>query len=162
MKTSTTPLPFKFFQNIAADFLRCGVIGWCVEIIFTALGALRRREMQLMGQTSLWMFPIYGCAALFKPLFLLIRKCSFPVRGLIYALCIFTGEYASGHLLDRYALCPWNYNRYKWHVKGLIRLDFLPFWCLAGLLFERVLTAQNADKAQRDPQCSARHSARER
>ncbi|MCM1182110.1 MAG: putative ABC transporter permease [Roseburia sp.] len=155
MKTPINPLPFQFLKNSAADFLRCGVIGWCIEIIFTALGALRRREMQLMGQTSLWMFPIYGCAALFKPLFLLIRKCPTAVRGLIYALCIFTGEYTGGRLLDRHALCPWNYNRSKWHVKGLIRLDFLPFWCLAGLLFERVLTARNADTAPHDPQYSA-------
>ena len=70
MKTSI--IPNRFISN----FFRCGITGWCLEILFTALGALRRREMQLVGHTSLWMFPIYGCAALFQPLFWLIRKCS--------------------------------------------------------------------------------------
>lgn len=149
MKTSMIPLPFNFMKKFLSDFLRCGVTGWCIEILFTALGALRRREMQLMGQTSLWMFPIYGCAALLKPLFLLIKKCSVIIRGLIYAFCIFSGEYISGLLLDKCSLCPWNYNRHKWHVNGLIRLDFFPFWFAAGLLFEHVLTAETADRARR-------------
>lgn len=144
MKTSINPLPFQILHNrFILNFFRCGVIGWCFEILFTALGALRRREMQLVGQTSLWMFPIYGCAALFQPLFFLIRKCSFVVRGLIYALCIFTGEYLSGKFLCGHSLCPWNYSRHKWHIQGLIRLDFLPFWFAAGLLFERFLTPRS-------------------
>lgn len=134
MKTSI--IPYHFISN----FFRCGITGWCLEILFTALGALRRREMQLVGHTSLWMFPIYGCAALFQPLFLVLRKCPVVVRGISYALCIFTGEYLSGKFLCRRSLCPWNYSRHKWHIKGLIRLDFLPFWFAAGLLFERILT----------------------
>ncbi|MCI8286616.1 MAG: hypothetical protein HFH89_02930, partial [Lachnospiraceae bacterium] len=47
------------------NFLKCGLAGWCMEISFTALDSLRRRDMTLKGCTSLWMFPIYGCAALF-------------------------------------------------------------------------------------------------
>lgn len=151
---SKNPLPFQFLHNtLLSDFLRCGIAGWCIEILFTALGALRRREMQLIGQTSLWMFPIYGCAAAFKPLFLLMNKCSFIVRGLIYAICIFTGEYISGKLLYGHSLCPWNYSRHKWHVRGLIRLDFLPFWFLAGLLFERMLAPGNCDTCHQDKNC---------
>ena len=137
MKTSIIP------NRFISSFFRCGITGWCLEILFTALGALRRREMQLVGHTSLWMFPIYGCAALFQPLFWLIRKCSVIVRGIIYALCIFAGEYLSGKYLCGRSLCPWNYSRHKWHIKGLIRLDFLPFWFAAGLLFERILTPRS-------------------
>lgn len=149
MRNSITPLPFKFFHNqFLRDFLKCGITGWCLEIIFTAIGALRRREMQLVGQTSLYMFPIYGCAAVFKPLFIVIRRFAPVTRGLIYALFIFLGEFVSGTILENRSLCPWNYSRHRWHIKGLIRLDFLPFWFIAGLLFERILTR---DTARRDP-----------
>lgn len=110
-----------------------------MEILFTATGALRRREMPLIGHTSLWMFPIYGSAALFRPVFLLFRNFNVLVRGIIYATSIFTAEFVSGRFLTKHNLCPWNYNRYKWHVDGLIRLDFLPFWFIAGLVYEKLL-----------------------
>lgn len=142
MKKIVNPLPFLFacFSTTVKNFIKCGVIGWCLEIIFTALGALRRRQMQLVGQTSLYMFPIYGSAALFKPVFSLMKGLSFPLRGLFYAASIFAAEFASGTLLEKRSVCPWNYERHRWHVNGLIRLDFLPFWFIAGLLFEHVLT----------------------
>ena len=143
------PLPF---FSLFKDFIKCGVIGWCMEIVFTAIGSLRRREMQLVGQTSLYMFPIYGCAAFFKPAFFLVKNLSFPLRGLFYAASIFTAEFLSGALLSKYSVCPWNYGRHRWHVNGLIRLDFLPLWSVAGLLFEHVLIkpmAENTDKTLR-------------
>lgn len=113
-----------------------------MEILFTAFGALRRREPPLMGQTSLWMFPIYGSAAFFKPLFMFLKRFCVPVRGTVYALSIFGAEYICGHLLEKRSLCPWNYNRHHWHINGLIRVDFFPFWFLAGLFFEKILTAK--------------------
>lgn len=154
MKKTVHPLPFLFtyFSTTFKNFIKCGVIGWCMEIVFTALGALRRRQMQLVGQTSLYMFPIYGCAAFFKPLFSLVNGLSLPLRGLFYAASIFTAEFLSGQLLSKHSICPWNYERHRWHVNGLIRLDFLPFWFMAGLLYEHVLTppAKNADKMPHD------------
>lgn len=126
--------------------MKCGVIGWCMEIVFTAIGSLRRREMQLVGQTSLYMFPIYGCAAFFKPVFLLVKRLSLPLRGLFYAFSIFAAEFLSGTLLSKRSICPWNYGRHRWHINGLIRLDFLPFWSLAGLLYEYVLTKPQGRK----------------
>lgn len=141
MKKPMIPLPFyNCIHNLIKDFVKCGTIGWCMEITFTALGALRRRELPLVGQTSLWMFPIYGCAAFFKPVFSLLRHCHMIVRGTVYALSIFGAEYASGRLLATHELCPWNYNRHHWHISGLIRIDYFPFWFFAGLLFEQILT----------------------
>lgn len=140
MKKLIIPLPFLFTIK---NFMKCGVIGWCMEILFTSLGALRRRELPLMGQTSLFMFPIYGFAAFFRPLFLLLKHCNVLVRGTIYALTIFAAEYASGHFLTKHNLCPWDYKRCRWHINGLIRADYFPYWFLAGLLYERVLTAES-------------------
>ena len=131
--------PLSFFKNLILNFVRCGIVGWCMEIIFTATGALRRREMRLTGQTSLWMFPIYGSVAFFKPFFLIVGKANIFIKGIIYALCIFTGEFISGTLLKKHNICPWDYSHSKWHIKGLIRLDYLPFWFVAGILFERLL-----------------------
>lgn len=61
---------YGFFKN----FLKCGLIGWCMEIIFTSVTSLRRRDMTLKGSTSIWMFPIYGCAAVVAPLSRLLKK----------------------------------------------------------------------------------------
>lgn len=86
------------------------------------------------------MFPIYGMAAFLAPICRLLRGKPLLIRGLTYAGLIFTGEYITGALLSRKALCPWDYGRCKWHVNRLIRLDYIPFWALAGLLFEKLLT----------------------
>ena len=49
-------------------FLTCGVVGWCLEIIFTAACTMKKHDIRLKGNTSLWMFPIYGMAAVIGPL----------------------------------------------------------------------------------------------
>ena len=35
------------------NFLRCGLTGWCMEIFFTSLDSLRRRDYKLKGNTSI-------------------------------------------------------------------------------------------------------------
>jgi len=126
-------------KNLCKNFLKCGVAGWCMEIVYTALISLKRRQLSLKGETSLWMFPVYGSVSLFAPAFRLLRSLPFLLRGCVYASFIFTGEYLSGILLSRKKVCPWNYGRSRWHIRKLIRLDFFPHWFLAGLLFERLL-----------------------
>lgn len=130
--------------NFAKNFLKCGLTGWCMEIIFTAMNSLRRRDMTLRGNTSLWMFPIYGCAVVFAPLSRLIARRPLWLRGLIYMSLIFSAEFLTGKLLSRRALCPWDYGRSRWHVSRVVRLDFAPYWFGAGLLFERLLSASQA------------------
>ena len=111
-----------------------------MEILYTAMIALRRRQLSLRGHTSLWMFPIYGRDCHFAPAFRTLRSLPLHIRGSLYALFIFAGEYTSGRLLTLRKVCPWNYGQNPWHVKKLIRLDYFPQWFLAGLLFERILT----------------------
>ncbi len=129
------------------NFLKCGLIGWCMEIIFTAMDALRRRDLTLMGNTSLWMFPIYGSAAILAPISRLLRKKTVWVRGLTYMSLIFSVEYISGRLLKKHQLCPWDYGRSPWNINRVIRLDFAPFWFGAGLLFEHFLGAPHKSSA---------------
>ena len=127
-------------QKLFKDFIKCGILGWCLEITFTALHSLQQRKMSLQGTTSLWMFAIYGAGCLLKPVCSLVKGCHWLVRGCIYALCIFTAEYASGFFLQKKELCPWNYGKARWNIGRVIRLDYAPCWIITGLLMEHAIT----------------------
>lgn len=129
--------------KILTSFLRCGLAGWCFEILFTALGSLRNRDFTLKGKTSIWMFPIYGSAAFLAPLFKLLRRKSIFQRGLTYMSLIFSAEYISGKLLQKKELCPWDYGRAKWNIGKVIRLDYAPLWFMVGLFFEQLIKPRN-------------------
>ena len=66
--------------------------GWCMEILWTGLHSFRVRDPKLTGHSSLWMFPIYGCAAFLEPLMRRLISTPFWKRGLIYMLCIYLGD----------------------------------------------------------------------
>lgn len=127
------------FKTFGRSFLLCGLCGWCMEILFTALHSLRRRDLRLTGNTSLWMFPIYGSACLLAPFKRLFEhlNISRPGRGLFYMAMIFTVEYLSGRLLWKHDLCPWDYGKSRFHIHRIIRLDYAPWWFLAGLFLKR-------------------------
>lgn len=92
-----------------------------------------------MGQTSLWMFPIYGMAVLLEPVCLLLRDFPLWIRGGVYMFCIFAGEYATGSGLRRLVgVCPWDYSQSIYNVNGIIRMDYAPAWFVVGLAFERL------------------------
>lgn len=130
-------------RKLKQDFIFCGISGWCMEIVFTALAALRRRDFKLRGTTSLWMFPIYGSIAFLSPLMKLLKKKPAWFRGFTYMALIFSAEYTAGALLSKHKLCPWDYRRSRFHVKRIIRLDYAPNWFGAGLLFEYLLQRRN-------------------
>lgn len=125
----------KFIHN----FLHCGLLGWCMEIIFTAFHSYRKRDFKLSGMTSIWMFPIYGLAALLAPISRMLKGKNIIFRGFVYTGIIFTCEFVSGTLLRKKGLCPWNYERSRWNIGNVIRLDYTPCWFISGLLFERLL-----------------------
>lgn len=61
------------------------------------------------------------------------------LRGSIYTAFIFAGEFLSGLFLKKHRICPWDYSRAKFNIKGVIRLDYAPLWFTAGLFFEKFL-----------------------
>lgn len=124
---------------ITKNFFICGLTGWCMEIIFTSADAFRKRDLRLIGQTSIWMFPIYGMAVLIKPVYRIIKGFPALLRGSIYSVGIFSFEYLTGTLLKKHHLCPWDYSGSPLNINGVIRLDYAPFWMCAGLIFERIL-----------------------
>ena len=126
-------------QKFVHNFIHCGILGWCIEILFTSIHSIQKREFDLKGNTSIWMFPIYGSAAFLAPLCRLLKNKPVWFRGFTYMSLIFGVEYITGMLLRKKSICPWDYGRSKWNVDRVIRLDFAPYWFGAGLIFERLL-----------------------
>ena len=120
-------------------FFNCGLLGWCLEILYTAACSLKNHDIRLKGNTSLWMFPIYGLAAFFQPLAQTLKGKPLFLRGSVYTLCIFLTEYVTGTFLKKKSACPWNYDDAPFNIHGLIRLDYAPFWFGTGLLYEFLL-----------------------
>ncbi len=150
MKTQT----FKQFLN---NFIRCGIAGWCLEVMFTSVDSIMAGDWRLMGTTSLIMFPIYGCGAFLVPISRLVddylsdlpgfeeasrdRIGRIPLmirHGLLYMVLIFIAEYVTGILLTSAGICPWDYSYWPDNVDGVIRLNFAPLWFGTGLIFEQI------------------------
>lgn len=124
---------------MATRFLIYGMLGWSVEIVWTGLGSLLRRDPRLTARTYLWMFPIYGGGALlFEMIYAMIADRPWLLRGLIWAAAIFAVEYVTGSFIRRaVGRSPWDYSGVALAVNGLIRLDYAPAWFVLGLLFEQ-------------------------
>ncbi len=122
------------------NFLLCGSLGWCLEILWTGFHSLLKGQMTMMGKTSLLMFPIYGCAAFIGPIYEKISFLPVVFRGLLYTVGFFAVEYASGSLLKYFHMCPWDYSLSPFQYKGVIRLDYAPLWFGTSLIFEKILT----------------------
>ena len=119
-------------------FVLYGAIGCLMEVFWTGLGSLIKRDFKLRSNTSIWMFFIYGMVVFLEPVYLLMREMPILLRGTVYAVCIFAGEYITGMLLKKADICPWDYTHTRYSVQGVIRLDYAPVWFAAGLIFERM------------------------
>jgi uncharacterized membrane protein len=84
------------------------------------------------------MFFIYGMVVFIEPFFILTAPLNFLFRGTVYAVLIIMGEFVTGSILKRAHVCPWDYSHSRFHIKGIIRLDYIPAWAVAGLFFEQV------------------------
>lgn|SRR5574344_768291 len=137
----------RLFQEIKStnlDFLRCGITGWCIEVIWTGMLDFLHHDKKMIARTSLIMFPIYGSAFLIKPISHMIQKRNFLLRGSLYALSIYIVEFISGSLLKKRNMCPWDYSKCRFNIRGVIRLDYAPAWFLVGLLYEKLLNIKKS------------------
>ncbi|WP_224368981.1 putative ABC transporter permease [Hyalangium versicolor] len=120
-------------------FLLYGCAGWVLEVCFTGTSAaIFQKDAHGTAKTYLWMHPIYGATALgMEFLHDRLRFLPRPIRALAYTAVIFGAEFATGWLLRRaLGRCPWDYREQGWSVKGLVRLDYFPFWYGTALAFE--------------------------
>jgi uncharacterized membrane protein len=122
-----------------------GLAGWCIEVTFTALCAQLSGtgDARLVGQTYLWMHPIWAMGFLFVELAgSRLRERGLPwwARGLAYAAGAFVIEYGTGFVLRAvFGRAPWDYSGAALAVDGLIRLDYGPGWAMCGLTGERII-----------------------
>jgi uncharacterized membrane protein len=97
---------------------------------------------RLMGWSSLWMLPIWGCAFLTCDVMgrrFAKRSVSWPVRAAFYVLFCFALEYVSGAAIRAcVGRSPWDYSAARWNLHGLIRVDYAPLWAICGLGGERL------------------------
>lgn len=141
-------------KELPVNFVKCGITGWCLEVMFTSVESILAKDWRLMGRTSLLMFPIYGLGALLAPIGLFIDRWigEGPLRpadrimrhGILYMVLIFVTEYLSGSWLRSKGICPWDYTGRQSSINGLIRLDFAPLWFGTGLLFEQITRRKGA------------------
>ncbi len=126
------------------DFIKCGLLGWCIEVIWTGYHSYKNNDKKMMGNTSILMFPIYGMAAIIHPLYKCIKNMNIIFRGIFYTIGIFIIEYTSGYMLKKRGKCPWDYSDSKHNISGLIRIDYAPAWFVVGLFFEKFLNTTHS------------------
>lgn len=160
MHTSTME-KIEYLKQTGKNFCKCGITGWCLEVIFTSIESMMLHDWRLMGKTSLLMFPIYGMGVLLAPIgkwvdgWLSVRNdqgvvCPLSIKdrimrhGMLYMVLIFVAEYFSGMWLKSRGICPWDYTGHRSSINGLIRLDFAPLWFGTGLLFEEITKKKSA------------------
>jgi len=133
-------------KNYFLSFIIFGMIGWSVEIIYTALYHLIMNDIEnkwtLQGHTYLWMFPIYGIISVFCPLYYLMKKKGYKwyIIYTIGVINIYLIEYILGYLLEKYiGKCPWDYTDSSiFQIHGYIRLDYILNWYLFILLIDLI------------------------
>jgi uncharacterized membrane protein len=123
-------------RNFLRAFILCGITGWIIECIYTGLISMRKGNLKLTCQTSIWMLPIYGLAVFIPTIYKHIKKLNIVIRALIYALLIISVEYVTGSLLSLFDGCPWSYSESAFNYMGIIRLDYFPLWMLVGIIYE--------------------------
>ena len=136
----------KTFRKQTENFMKCGLMGWGFECLWTGFGSLcSGKDKKMKCDTSMWMFPIYGMASVMTPLCSAMKGKNVMLRGSVYTACIFLTELGTGSLLKKKDCCPWDYSNAKANYKGIIRFDYAPVWFIVGLLYEKVLLGQEQD-----------------
>jgi uncharacterized membrane protein len=120
-------------------FVIYGLVGLLMEVFWNGFWALVKGDINIVGSTSLWMFPVYGATIVLEYVHNYIRELPTLVRGGVYTLLIFTTEFISGWIFRNIiGVSPWDYSGSPFSIYGLIRLDYAPAWFIAGLLFEKL------------------------
>ena len=123
------------------EFVFFGAFGMLIEICFTALKELvSKKEVNLIGHTSLWMFPIYAVGLTWG--FDLVRYLieDDVIRWLTYPFWIWVVELLVGIPAVKFDIRIWDY-RYlpKWlHWRGIVSFAHFPLWVGLGVLVEMV------------------------
>ncbi|MCB1191891.1 MAG: hypothetical protein H7A23_00550 [Leptospiraceae bacterium] len=127
--------------EILIRFVLYGILGFCVEIVYTAIiDSFKNKDWRLAGTTYLWMFPIYGLSVfLFEPVHDIVRELHLLIRFWAWSLGITFVEFFTGWMIKKMTgLCPWDYSKSRFAINEYIRWDYFPLWGTFGLLLEFV------------------------
>ena len=117
------------------------MFGLCCEIIFTALFNLfSKKKYNLIGHTSLWMFPIYSLGLTYGFDLVQYFISNDFIRYLSFPLWIWLVEILVGYPASQIGIRIWDY-RYlsnNMHWKGIISYAHFPVWIVFGILVELV------------------------
>lgn len=129
-------------KQILISVLIFAAFGIFTEVVFRAIVNVGEQlyygqsiDWMLRTKIYFWMIPIYGLSyLLFHFGYRKIKYLPILLQLILITLSIFVIEYATGWLLESIiGTCPWTYNK-GWHIDGLIRLDYAPFWMLFAFL----------------------------
>ena len=123
--------------NIMKRFFIYGFIGCSMEVLWTGISSLFNGDVALMAHSSIWMIVIYGMAIFLEPFQKMLENKNWFIRGIVYMILIYIGEYITGFGLDVFGIKVWEYTDIL-NINGYITLSFVPLWFTAGLFFERV------------------------
>jgi len=126
---------------IIGEFVFWGVFGMFVETCFTAVRDLiKKRDLALVGHTSLWMFPIYALGLTYGFDFISYLIQTDAMRYASYPLWIWGVEIVVGVPALWLGVRLWDYHYLpdKLHWKGIISFVHYPLWMGFGILVEAI------------------------
>ena len=123
------------------NLLFWGMFGLTVELVFTAIkSVVVEKKLNLMGHTSLWMFPIYAFGLTYGiELLNIIIPCGI-LRYISYPFIIWAIEILVGYPATKLGIKIWDYSYLpnKMHWRGIISYVYFPLWIGFGILVEAV------------------------
>lgn len=140
-------LPFYIAFGLVCEILFTGIIdllypsflqSWKHKVKGNLSGLSTTRDARAMGYTFLWMIPIYAGFVLMEPFFQLLSSHHFLIRGFVYLILIWTGEFISGFIIKKITgFIPWDYSYSRFSFYGYIRWDFAAIWFIFSLILEK-------------------------
>lgn len=118
-----------------------GAFGLLIEIFFTAWREyIFSNRRNLVGHTSLWMFPIYAFGLTYG---FDVIQWAFPndiVRCLLYPFAIWLVELVVGTIALSRRIRIWDYSYLprSLHYRGIISYVHYPAWVVLGILVEMI------------------------
>ena len=116
------------------------VFGWAIEVFFTGVSSAISGDVKTTGHTYLWMLCVWGFGSLvFEKAVSFLRHHNIKLfyRIVMYAFGIMTFELIAGVIIQFITgIIPWDYSSSGTSPGGYVRLDYLPFWMICGMLME--------------------------
>lgn len=125
--------------DLIQKFFLYGCIGLLIEVFFTSIASLIKKNWKGTGVSYIWMLPIYGFTALCLEGISESVPWPFYLKALLYVPVIYGMEALSGWTLKTtIGVIPWDYGKSHWTPMGLINLKYAPFWLILAMAFEPI------------------------